>query len=66
MLPARRRECERPAGKFDRNVQQALSTEPAEKPEDDQTVARVVRDGFKWGAQVLRPQEVVVRVHKGR
>lgn len=58
------RMTETPA-KFDRNIQQALGTEPAGKAEEDQTVARVVRDGFRWGAQVLRPQEVVIRVHKG-
>lgn len=51
-------------GRFDRNSQQALGTEPAATPEEDQTVARVVRDGFKWGTQVLRPQEVVIKVLK--
>ena len=51
-------------GKFDRNTQQPLGTEPAATAEEDQTVARVVRDGFKWGAQVLRPQEVVIKVKK--
>ncbi|KAF0245378.1 MAG: hypothetical protein FD180_1693 [Planctomycetota bacterium] len=51
-------------GKFDRNTQQALGTEPAASSEEDQMVARVVRDGFKWGAQVLRPQEVVIKVKK--
>jgi len=50
--------------RFDRSTQQALGTEPAATPEEDQTVARVVRDGFRWGTQVLRPQEVVIRVHK--
>lgn len=51
-------------GRFDRTTQQALGTEPAATPEEDQTVARIVRDGFKWGTQVLRPQEVVIKVHK--
>jgi molecular chaperone GrpE (heat shock protein) len=55
--------AEAPA-RFDRNIQQALGTEPAASAAEDQTVARVVRDGFRWGAQVLRPQEVVIRVHK--
>ncbi|NUN48557.1 MAG: nucleotide exchange factor GrpE [Candidatus Brocadiae bacterium] len=50
--------------RYDRTFQQVLGTEPASGPEDDQTVARVVRDGFRWGTQVLRPQEVVIRVHK--
>lgn len=51
-------------GRYDRAIQQALGTEPAATPEEDQTVARVVRDGFRWGPHVLRPQEVVIRVHK--
>lgn len=50
--------------RFDRTLQQALGTQPAETPEEDQTIARVVRDGFRWGSQVLRPQEVVIKVRK--
>lgn len=50
--------------RYDRNIQQALGTEPAATPDEDQTVARVVREGFRWGTQVLRPQEVVIKVYK--
>jgi molecular chaperone GrpE (heat shock protein) len=57
------RMTETPA-KFDRTIQLALGTEPAGGPGEDQAVARVVRDGFRWGGQVLRPQEVVIKVHK--
>jgi molecular chaperone GrpE (heat shock protein) len=49
---------------FDAKIQKAISTEPAEGPEEHQKVVRVVRDGFRWGANVLRPQEVVIKVQK--
>jgi molecular chaperone GrpE (heat shock protein) len=57
------RMSETPA-KYDKATQQALATEPAAGPGEDQAVVRVVRDGFRWGGQVLRPQEVVIKVHK--
>ena len=50
--------------KFDPKIQSAIGTEPAAGPEEDQKVARIVRRGFRWGAVVLRPQEVVIKVHK--
>jgi molecular chaperone GrpE (heat shock protein) len=52
--------------KFDPRIQTALSTEPAASPEEDQRVARVVRKGFRWGTVVLRSQEVVIKVFKGK
>lgn len=50
--------------KFDPKLQSALGTEPAATPEEDQRVARVVRQGFRWGPHVLRPQEVVVKTFR--
>lgn len=48
--------------KFDPKLQAAIGTEPAAGPEEEQRVARVVRQGFRWGAHVLRPQEVIIKV----
>lgn len=62
-----RHEVERMAevpAKYDKAVQQALGTEPAAGPEEDQAVVRVVRDGFRWNGSVLRPQEVVIKSYK--
>lgn len=50
--------------KFDPKLQSALGTEPADAPDEDQRVARVVRQGFRWGQHVLRPQEVVIKTYK--
>ncbi|MCC6737789.1 MAG: nucleotide exchange factor GrpE [Planctomycetia bacterium] len=55
--------AEAPA-KYDRALQQALGTEPAAGPEEDQAVVRVVRDGFRWNGSVLRHQEVVIKAYK--
>ena len=49
---------------FDPKVQKAIGTEDTEIPEEDQKVASIVRDGFQWGQQVLRTQEVVIKVYK--
>jgi hypothetical protein len=54
-----------PGSPFDRDLQSAAAAEPADAPEDDWTVGRVVRDGFRCGARVLRPQSVVVRRWRG-
>lgn len=45
---------------FDRHKQQALSTVPTHDPAKDNTVERVVREGFVSAGRVLRPQSVVV------
>ncbi len=50
--------------KFDNKIQLALRTEPAASEEEHQRIAQVVRQGFRWGSQVLRPQEVVVKIFK--
>ena len=48
---------------FDPKLQKAVSSEPADDPGEDKQVVRVVREGFRWGTRVLRPQEVIVKVH---
>lgn len=50
--------------RFDNKIQMALRMEPAGSEDEDQRVAQVVRQGFRWGGQVLRPQEVVVKVFR--
>lgn len=50
--------------RFDAKIQMAIRTEPAAAEEEDQRVAQVVRQGFRWGQQILRPQEVIVKVYK--
>ena len=49
---------------FDPTVQNAIGTEEASGLEEHQKVSKVVRDGFRWGPLVLRPQEVIIKVHK--
>ena len=51
--------------RFDNRIQRAVRTEEARAAEEDQRVTQVVRQGFRWGGRILRPQEVVVRVFKG-
>lgn len=54
-----------PGSPFDRDLQSAAAAEPAASPEEDWTVGRVVRDGFRCGGRVLRPQSVLVRRWRG-
>ncbi len=49
-----------PRGKFDSRRQRAVRAEAAARPADDQRVVRLVRDGFRQGGRILRPQEVVI------
>jgi molecular chaperone GrpE (heat shock protein) len=49
---------------FDSSVQQAIGTEPAAGPDDNNVVARVIRRGFRYGERVLRPEEVIVKRYK--
>jgi molecular chaperone GrpE (heat shock protein) len=46
---------------FDRARQQAIGSVPAEDPALDNTVERVLREGFVSGGRVLRPQTVIIR-----
>jgi molecular chaperone GrpE len=45
---------------FDPNVHEALTTQPAAKPEQDHTVGQVVQPGYKMRDVLLRPARVVV------
>jgi molecular chaperone GrpE (heat shock protein) len=46
---------------FDRRLQEALQAVPTTDPEKDNTVDRVVREGFLSSGKVMRPQSVIVR-----
>ena len=50
--------------KFDRKLQCVKRVEATENEHEDWTVAEVIRDGFRLGGRVLRPQQVVVRRFK--
>jgi len=49
------------SAEFDRTRQQALGSVPVGDPARDNTVDRVLRQGFVYGGRVLRPQSVIVR-----
>jgi molecular chaperone GrpE len=46
---------------FDPNFHEAITTEPAASPEDDDTVSRVFQAGYRFAGQLLRPARVVVK-----
>jgi len=48
------------SGSFDPQFQRAIRTLPAESPDEDGCVVRVVKDGFTKDGKVLRPQSVIV------
>jgi molecular chaperone GrpE len=50
---------------FDPTLHEAVSTEPALSPEDDDTVARVFQPGYRFNGQLLRPARVVVKQWTG-
>jgi molecular chaperone GrpE len=55
-----------PVGReFDPAVDEAVSTAPAESPEEDHTVAQVFQVGYLFNGQLLRPARVVVKQWKG-
>ncbi|MFN2572027.1 MAG: nucleotide exchange factor GrpE [Gemmatimonadales bacterium] len=45
---------------FDPNVHEAVTMQPATKPEEDHTVGQVVQPGYKMRDTLLRPARVVV------
>lgn len=45
---------------FDPNVHEAVTTQPAAKPEDDHIVGQVVQPGYKMRDTLLRPARVIV------
>lgn len=50
---------------FDPAVQEAVTTAPAESPEEDHLVAQVFQVGYVFNGQLLRPARVVVKQWKG-
>ena len=50
---------------FDPTVHEALTTVPADTPEEDNTVAKVYQKGYRYKGVLLRPARVVVKKHPG-
>jgi len=50
---------------FDPVSQEAVTTAPAESPEEDHLVAQVFQVGYVFNGQLLRPARVVVKQWKG-
>jgi molecular chaperone GrpE len=50
---------------FNPEVHEAISTQPALSPEDDNMVAQVYQVGYSFGGQLLRPARVVVKQWNG-
>jgi molecular chaperone GrpE len=50
---------------FDPALHEAIATEPALSPEDDNVVARVYQPGYVFAGQLLRPARVVVKQWNG-
>lgn len=50
---------------FDPAVQEAVTTAPAERPEDDHLVAQVFQVGYVFNGHLLRPARVAVKQWKG-
>ena len=50
---------------FDPTLHEAVATEPALGPEDDQVVSRVYQPGYLFNGQLLRPARVVVKQWNG-
>ncbi|HEV2670754.1 MAG TPA: nucleotide exchange factor GrpE [Gemmatimonadales bacterium] len=51
---------------FDPNVHEAVTTQPAAKPEQDHTVGQVVQAGYKMRDVLLRPARVIVLTWQGQ
>lgn len=51
--------------RFDPAQHEALTMVPAERAEQDETVAQVYRKGYRFKGILLRPAQVVVRKHNG-
>jgi hypothetical protein len=47
-------------GQFNPHHQRVVNVEPTAQPELDGHIARIVRPGFTWHRQILRPEEVIV------
>ena len=51
---------------FDPNMHEAVTMQPAAKPEQDHTVGQVVQPGYKMRDTLLRPARVVVLTWQGQ
>lgn len=51
---------------FDPKVHEAVTTQPAAKPEQDHTVGQVVQPGYMMRDTLLRPARVIVLTWQGR
>ena len=51
---------------FDPNIHEAVTTQPATKPEEDHTVGQVVQPGYKMRDTLLRPARVMVLTWQGQ
>ncbi len=51
---------------FDPNIHEAVTTQPAAKPEQDHTVGQVVQPGYRMRDMLLRPARVVVLTWQGQ
>jgi molecular chaperone GrpE len=51
---------------FDPHVHEAVTTQPAAKPEQDHTVGQVVQPGYKMRDTLLRPARVIVLTWQGQ
>lgn len=51
---------------FDPNVHEAVTTQPATKPEQDHTVGQVVQPGYRMRDTLLRPARVIVLTWQGQ
>lgn len=51
---------------FNPNIHEAVTTQPAAKPEQDHTVGQVVQPGYKMRDTLLRPARVVVLTWQGQ
>lgn len=49
------------SGKLDKHNQRAVTVEPAENPEEDQDIVKVVKRGFVWKERVIRPEGVIIK-----
>lgn len=50
---------------FDPNLHEAIATEPALSPEDDNLISQVYQLGYVFNGQLLRPARVVVKQYNG-
>jgi molecular chaperone GrpE len=51
---------------FDPHVHEAVTTQPAQNPQQDHTVGQIVQPGYKMGDTLLRPARVVVLTWQGK